>query len=492
MRFFTSIAIFLFLYMTHIIVKCQQLDGKKIVEIIKVLEVNDQIFDQTEAVLLNEVIEQKGQVLGVRLWEVIVTETDYYFAIRTAILYNFQNLLIELLEGVGRFGCCDAHIDLFVLILIPKLNLNAQREIVNVLFTRNLRSMPELIDSESHDGDRIGTITIESLRAYIFHLWDNPEELSSSYPIYKEYFHSPLLICVSSNYTILIKCFDLIFGENSHLDLDSDNIAILRKLSFLNITGLSENEEIIEQLISVYKWYFTNSSVNLDERFKNTIGWNIRFEPIKAAFQDVFKDDMVIAIYKYIAVALEVLFESGSGDNCPTNQFFKDVIYFGFDEYEPSMNQELGQGLIVKLLSSVVETYFQYHFVIELIIQMLEISPNWFQTAVLLTVPILFEDDGSLKGESLCVLAHFPDYLSAVTPEMISSRTFQRILAFGAFMGIYGDIDFQERIFAFFDIKKEFRVLLKDPKTNLSNIRIFMGIFRAETDFKLIAKLKSN
>lgn len=208
MKIITFIRLFLFLYTKLIAVKCFQIDRVKIARMVQFIENKNQQFHQMETGLLNETQERNGTVLSTRILELITNENEYYFAIKTAILHNNMIILIELLRIKGWFDCCDVEIDFFILILIPKLNLEATEEIVNALFDSNLRAKPDSIDSESPD--RIGTISIESIQAYLQHLWDNPEELSASYPIYNDHFHNPRLSRIISDHTISIKCFDLI------------------------------------------------------------------------------------------------------------------------------------------------------------------------------------------------------------------------------------------------------------------------------------------
>lgn len=257
------------------------------------------------------------------------------------------------------------------------------------------------------------------------------------------------------------------------MDFDVEGIAILGKITFLDTKSLHEKEEVMKRLISIYESFFV-SYINAEDRFFIMLKCNNTFEPLKRAFQSVFAEDIENVIFKILVASIERSDFSTFPRNRTIHYFIISILELSPFELEPLKNDELAKNLILRFLCMAAEEckdsckpiILPILHVINGILTVIGILRDWPQS---LNLTGILNEEGILNTTVFWILAHFSSLASVIDPRMVSSSTFQQLLSDVYFTPSFlfeenkKFSDMQERLFGFFDVKTELKVLLRSP-----------------------------
>lgn len=473
----------------------------RIIQIYDDLEQNEYLFDHITTVL-NRISQGEPEI---DIFSVIKSDRDFFFALKSAIEFKSKKTIQALLKRRNPFNYRDIDVDLFILLAIPRLNWADPKSITTMFFGSNLRAVRK---EASADSKTIGTFKFESLCAYTAYLERHPHEISRAYELFHGYLKRPILFIFSSVQIKLIELLDLISGKSAFFESDEIDLELLIRLSEYNLDQVMDDQVIMGRLTSVFERYFVAS--NLPNKFRNLLYWNLNSILVKRAFRSVYAtsaETLENAVFEIIVEAIDA--------NLPVlpNEFNTDskrssisaVFYLiPYDYSETLTGCTLTHNLILRLLSLAVEEARKERKedsvkplrrlqkippVISEMIDVLGIAFDiWPQPSDLLRFPKLFDADGFLHWQAIWILGQRECLMSAISPEMLSSAKFERLIA--DYFQI-GHRDVTDRILGLFDVKAEFRKLLKNMMGKILIIEYFLRIFRIESDFKLISKLPS-
>lgn len=483
------------------------IDTEKLIRTLQYIEDNEESFESVKREMDSMAVlddESLVETLKVEAWTFLDSDEKFFFALRSAIQRNSKAFLEGILCWTSLFRVEDFEIDFFLLLALPKSSTSHESatEMTEFLFNFDIRTN----DKNQEDATgvmKIGTFSVQSLRLYLLYLWSHPEEITSGYQLYSHYIHSEKIPGLSTK----IRIFDLVIGAITPNDFYGHGPEPLRALTHLKLDFLEEDVSVLDRLTSVFELFIAELD-DIDEKLESVQNLNLTFAPLKRAFFIKNNADEYLeeSIYESL---LKILFDESKGypDVSTMNLRFREILILNTLGYEPEEVYELAQNLIVRFLALVVADHKDFHsgyvpllwnipLVIKEILANLGTSPDWQLDSRLAANPDLFNTDGTMNMMSFWILAHFPSLMNSLKqPLAVSSQTFQRIVSNSLLLlpTTLQDGDtrssFQERLFGVFNVKSEFKLMLKNAKSNWARICHFANIFRIESDFRLISSL---
>lgn len=157
----------------------------------------------------------------VDIWSLLNTKDDFFFALKSAIKQSLSKTIEDLLKRSDPFGHRNAEVDLFILLVIPKLKFEDPRDIISIFFGSNLRNRTGAFEFEFKS---VGTISYEALHAYVLHLWSHPAEIQTIYPLYRSHLNNPLVSENHPSHSKFIKVYEMLLGTDDHQPPQSSDL----------------------------------------------------------------------------------------------------------------------------------------------------------------------------------------------------------------------------------------------------------------------------
>lgn len=551
MKIFTFCPAFLLLFFI-LVSKCENLkfNKEKMLRMTYFVEKNERQFEALATNLYNydtNFLESGNDPIPIA--EIVKTELEFFAAFKIALKYNFHKALIQLLWLPTPFGNLDHEIDYYLLTLLPGLDTEDQ-SLKKFLIGNDLRkNKPRCLVEILEPFGKAGTFSSFSILTYVQDLWSRPSEIYSAHNYYRDIFLQmyQVLLYLRTNVSCTISevfvVFDLIVGNIEKIE--DDNFHVLRILTHFEYDPSDLTPESKHRIDSSFEYFFIKQ--RLHERPADFIdnNWNLRCKSFIKAFRTVYgKNDIISPIFNLMISALKS-FSPFSPKGYSLRKYLRDIVALNPVQLQPLANYNFAQDLIVKVLEFAVDGESEIKeieytgelfddvedlpdqdlinnhsvinhqpqndilntdhlkriylinvpLIIEVIMHEIEIMQFWPSTRDLLKMTNLFHFDGTLKYFVFWTFSHFQIFSNSVTADMVSTETYNDLLMSSDFFlkpsasSSVELVDFQERLFKFFDPREKLKFFLRRPNNNLHQIRIIFDTFRAESDFALFSTL---